>query len=277
MGIQNLHQQLKSIAKEKRIEEYKGKRIGVDMFVWLHNSISSCAELLAHNRPTDAYVKFVEKCMRCMMHAGVTPVAVFDGDALPAKAGENESRREKREANRKKALAAEQNGDMNMARQYWVSALSVSDEMVKNTIARLKKMNIEVIVAPYEADAQLAYMQRTGYVDVCCSVDGDLLAFGCTCLLTKFDIKTGTGKEICVPKDFQKVQGLNFKGWTDDMFKVWCVTLGCDYLTNVRKCGPKKALKKILANKIFVYLVRCEILEKILYIDPTTSKFRPKS
>ncbi len=57
MGIQGLHSHLKSISTDKHVQEFSGKRMGVDMYVWLHNSISSCAELLAHNKPTDAYVR----------------------------------------------------------------------------------------------------------------------------------------------------------------------------------------------------------------------------
>lgn len=56
MGIQGLHSHLKSISNDKHVREFRGKRMGIDMYVWLHNSISSCAELLAHNKPTDRYV-----------------------------------------------------------------------------------------------------------------------------------------------------------------------------------------------------------------------------
>ena len=39
-------------------------------------------------------------------------------------------------------------------------------------------MGIEFIVAPYEADAQLAYMYKTGRADVVITEDSDLIAFG---------------------------------------------------------------------------------------------------
>jgi exonuclease-1 len=34
-------------------------------------------------------------------------------------------------------------------------------------------------VAPYEADAQLYYLEREGYVDGIITEDSDLLVFGC--------------------------------------------------------------------------------------------------
>lgn len=45
--------------------------------------------------------------------------------------------------------------------------------------------NVECIVSPYEADAQLGYLSQTGYVDVVISEDSDLLTFGCKKVLFK--------------------------------------------------------------------------------------------
>ena len=36
------------------------------------------------------------------------------------------------------------------------------------------------MVAPFEADAQLAYLNKEGYADVVITEDSDLLVFGCT-------------------------------------------------------------------------------------------------
>jgi exonuclease 1 len=43
----------------------------------------------------------------------------------------------------------------------------------------LKHEGIEVVVAPYEADAQLAYLALTGNVDAVITEDSDLLPYGC--------------------------------------------------------------------------------------------------
>jgi hypothetical protein len=43
--------------------------------------------------------------------------------------------------------------------------LDVTHSMEKSTIAALRKLNIKCIVAPYEADAQLAYLCAIGYCD----------------------------------------------------------------------------------------------------------------
>ena len=39
--------------------------------------------------------------------------------------------------------------------------------------------DIQYIVAPFEADAELAYLSTSGHVDAVLTEDSDLLAYGC--------------------------------------------------------------------------------------------------
>jgi exonuclease-1 len=43
----------------------------------------------------------------------------------------------------------------------------------------LKRENVEYVVAPYEADAQLAYLEKSGRASAILTEDSDLLVFGC--------------------------------------------------------------------------------------------------
>ena len=43
----------------------------------------------------------------------------------------------------------------------------------------LRAENVDYIVAPYEADAQLCMLEREGIVDGIITEDSDLLVFGC--------------------------------------------------------------------------------------------------
>lgn len=43
----------------------------------------------------------------------------------------------------------------------------------------LRQAGVQLIVAPYEADAQLACLSRTGVVDVVITEDSDCLPYGC--------------------------------------------------------------------------------------------------
>lgn len=42
-----------------------------------------------------------------------------------------------------------------------------------------RAQGVDCIVAPYEADAQLAYLNKVGMVHAIITEDSDLLAFGC--------------------------------------------------------------------------------------------------
>lgn len=66
-------------------------------------------------------------------------------------------------------------------------AIDVSPDVAYKLIEELKIRNIQFIVAPYEADAQLAYLNRVGIVDFIITEDSDLLAFGAKKILYKLD------------------------------------------------------------------------------------------
>ena len=48
-----------------------------------------------------------------------------------------------------------------------------------NLSQECRSAGVECIVAPYEADAQLAYLSKEGIVDLVITEDSDLLVFGC--------------------------------------------------------------------------------------------------
>jgi len=57
--------------------------------------------------------------------------------------------------------------------------VDVTPEMAFAVIQALKAAQVDFVVAPYEADAQLAYLEKTGLVDGIVTEDSDLLVFGC--------------------------------------------------------------------------------------------------
>ena len=61
-------------------------------------------------------------------------------------------------------------------------------------------MGIEYYVAPYEADAQLAFLFHSGRVSAVITEDSDLLVFGVTKVFTKMD-KDGKGIEYDLGPD----------------------------------------------------------------------------
>ena len=100
--------------------------------------------------------------------------------------------------------------------------------MAAQLIKRLRPLGFECIVAPYEADAQLAYLCLSGYISAVISEDSDLLVYGCSEVLFKLD-NTGQGSLIRLC-DLSTCTSLDFRTWPHDRFLWMCVLLGCDYL-----------------------------------------------
>ena len=51
--------------------------------------------------------------------------------------------------------------------------------MALDVIKALHKLGVDVLVAPYEADAQLAYLNKINVAQIVITEDSDLVLFGC--------------------------------------------------------------------------------------------------
>ena len=66
-------------------------------------------------------------------------------------------------------------------------AVDITPSMAHKLIVRLREMGVQCIVAPYEADAQLAFLSMNNIVSSVITEDSDLLAFGCKRIMFKMD------------------------------------------------------------------------------------------
>ena len=125
--------------------------------------------------------------MRMLRHFGVEPLLVFDGDRLPAKAAEEAERRERRAARQAEGHAALARGDRQAAESAFQSAIDVTPAMAREVMDGLAAEGFAFVVAPYEADSQLAHLARTGAVDIVATEDSDLAAYAVPLILFKLD------------------------------------------------------------------------------------------
>ena len=65
----------------------------------------------------------------------------------------------------------------------------------KNKKKALHNLGVDVVVAPYEADAQLAFLSKANIAQIIITEDSDLILFGCEKILYKMDIN-GNGQLI---------------------------------------------------------------------------------
>lgn len=192
--------------------------------------------------------------VRMLLHFGVKPYMVFDGDYLPSKAATEDSRAKKREEKKKLANDLMKAGKPSQATQEFQKCVDITPEMASTLIQELKKMDIPYVVAPYEADAQLVYLERQGLVDGILSDDSDLLVFGAKRLLTKLD-QYGNCLEIN-RRDFCACREISLTGWSDAEFRRMAIMSGCDYLNGLPGVGLKTAYRLMRKSKTPERVVR---------------------
>ncbi|PLB33171.1 putative exonuclease [Aspergillus candidus] len=247
MGIKGLHGLLKSIQKPCHLKKFSGQALGVDAYGWLHRGTVACAVDLVLDKPTTKHIDFVLNRVRMLLYFGVIPYLVFDGDDLPSKAGTECDRQQRRQQSKALGLELQRKGRIAEAYQELQKAVDVTPLMARQLIEELKKLNVQYVVAPYEADAQLVYLERQGVISGIISEDSDMLVFGARRLLSKLD-QHGDCIEIN-RADFTACREISLIGWTDADFRRMCILSGCDYLANIPKLGLKTAYRSIRKYK----------------------------
>lgn len=239
MGINGLLKLIEAARSRKHISAYAGHRVAVDAYCWLHKAVYSCSTELALGVPTDRWLSYCLKKVDILRHNNVTPVMVFDGGHLPLKRSVEVERRRRREDARKRGLELYRQENFRDAEAEFVKAVDITTDMAVRLIRQLQAGGVECIIAPYEADAQLAYLAITGYVHAVITEDSDLLAFGAPRVMFKME-KTGDGDEI-TRDALWSLSSPSFANWTPAMFRHMCILMGCDYTPSITGLGPKKA------------------------------------
>ena len=189
-----------------------------------------------------------------LIHFGVTPYLVFDGDYLPSKAATEHERAKRRDESKRFGLEMYHSGKVTAAHKELQKAVDVTPLMARELIEELKSMNVSYIVAPYEADAQLAYLEQKGIISAVLSEDSDLLVFGTKCLLTKLD-QYGDCVEIN-REDFTSCREISLVGWSNTEFRRMAILSGCDYLRGIPKMGLMKAYRLVRKYKDVEKIIR---------------------
>jgi exonuclease-1 len=248
MGVAGLLENLKGITQKAHISEFRGKRVAVDGYCWLHRGAVFCGKELAHEDNPVRYITFFLNMIKLLQSEGIDAIlVVFDGLPLPAKSLTNKKRSNERIAQKQLAFAAESVGDTESAQSHFRRSVSVTFEMVQALISALEKIGVYYMVAPYEADAQLAFLSRANIVDLVITEDSDALVYGCSNVLYKLD-RGGNG-DLIQREHLSLNQPMSFSNWTDEQFVMFCCLAGCDYLPGLRNFGIKSAHKAVGAHK----------------------------
>ena len=206
----------------------------------LFSSPPSTSNIL-HSRSKDTSNQ-KERVKNLLQHSFVKVILVFDGRPTPSKANTCKGRSESKEENLMKGLAMERiYGKTKETMDFYRRAISISHSLTLKVVSSICiDYDIDYLVAPYEADAQLGYLSQQGKIDLVITEDSDTLPYGCRNIFFKMD-ERGNGDLIQFNADIAKSKTLNFQGWTMDQFISFVVLSGCDYLTNLPGIGIAKA------------------------------------
>lgn len=247
MGISGLLPLLKSIHKQCHLRQFAGQTLGVDAYGWLHRGTVACAIDLALDKPTRKHIDYCMHRVRMLIHFGIKPYLVFDGDHLPGKEVTNKERAAKRKESKRAGTELLKLGKTSQAHLELQKAVDVTPEMARMLIEELKLLGVDYVVAPYEADSQMVYLEKKGVISGIVSEDSDLLVFGAKCLITKLD---NYGECVVINRaDFTGCKDVSLVGWTDAQFRQMAILSGCDYLPSINKMGLITAYRLLRKHK----------------------------
>lgn len=242
MGINGLLLNLRSISRKQHISVFAGQKVAIDGYSWLHRALHLCGVDVAVHNDLGKIVSYFEKKIAYFLSVNMKVTLVFDGDKLPLKISTETSRLQNRQKCHASAMELFEKGKFEDANKLFTQAIDISPAMacfVKTQLESIFGERLAFLVAPYEADSQLAYLSKVGLADIIVTEDSDLLVFGAARMLYKLD-KDFNGFEVSLSR-LNECAEFSFEGWSHDKFIFFCIVSGCDYLESPRGIGIKKA------------------------------------
>ncbi|ETV67030.1 hypothetical protein H257_16608 [Aphanomyces astaci] len=253
MGIDSLLVHLGSVMCETHVSRFGGKRAGIDVSVWMYSGAAATATELALHAAnkvdvmtlehTLAYESYCISRLELLLKHNITPVVVFEGAGMPTKAATSARREHDRQKHMMRGLNLHATHDLVESGKAFARSLKITGAMgrkLRRTLLRVHP-TIECIVAPYEADAELAHLSLTNYVDIVISEDSDLIPYGCATILYKMN-DHGQAVEFR-RRHIGACESFSFIGWSELQFLQLCVLAGCDYCPTVPGVGFVSAYK----------------------------------
>ncbi|KAG3016691.1 hypothetical protein PC120_g11459 [Phytophthora cactorum] len=273
MGVDGFLRQLSDAVNRTHLQQFAGQTLVVDALSWLHKACYGCAFELSTGRDTDKYVQYMLRKVDMMRSCGVAEVIlVFDGQRLPLKSSTHEKRQSYKEENRKRALQAmaaskrlegnERQDEVNKAYQFFQRSVSITPEIISNVTNALRAARIPFVVAPFEADAQMAWMCKEGLAAGIVTEDSDVVVYCLTAnvsspVLVKLEdngsaqavsrtILHNNSVKASSSALLRKIHFLTSgEKEATRMFVQVCVLAGCDFIDSLPKVGFATAVKHI--------------------------------
>lgn len=275
MGLSDL----RSVAhiEQTTVDDVRGAVVAVDFHNWVYRYMTTVARYNDESTYTTAddiavpHLLGIAKGLPTLYESGLRPVFVFDGEVLDLKADEMDRREQRKQAVDEELRAAEAAGDEVTARRLRARTQRLTPDRIETSRELLDRLDVPVVDAPADAEAQAAHMARRGTVDYVGTEDYDALLFGAPRTLRK--LTSGDDLELM---DLEAT--LSEHGITHQQLVDVAILCGTDYNDGVHGVGPKTALSEIssgetAADVLAAYDESLPELDAVreLFVDPAVS------
>ncbi len=218
--------------------------VAVDAHNWLYRYLTTTVKWTSSGKYTTADGTEVANLLGIVQGVpkffenDIVPVMVFDGGPSELKSDEIESRRDQRQTYEEQLEVAREEGD-----QVAIAQLESRTQRLTETIQETSRelfdlLDVPVVEAPAEGEAQAAHMVRRGDADYVGSEDYDALLFGSPLTLRQLTSKGD-------PELMDLEATLAHHELTLEQLIDAAILIGTDFNEGVRGIGPKTALKAI--------------------------------
>ncbi|MFB6110618.1 MAG: flap endonuclease-1 [Halodesulfurarchaeum sp.] len=243
MGLADLRQL--AVLSTVSYDDLDGDVVAVDAHNWLYRYLTTTVKFTRDGvYTTEAgeevanLIGVVQGLPKFFEH-DLTPVFVFDGGVTDLKEGEIERRRERREAAEERLAEAREAGERIEAARLESRTQRLTDVIQRTTRELLELLDVPVVEAPAEGEAQAAAMARTDpAVDYAGSEDYDTLLLGAPFTLRK--LTTSDDPELM---DFEATLERHDITWSQ-LVDVG-ILCGTDFNEGLHGYGPKTALEAV--------------------------------
>ncbi|KAK6089894.1 hypothetical protein P3W45_001097 [Vairimorpha bombi] len=265
MGIKQLSQLLKENCKkgikEKPIQFYSFKKIGIDTSMFIYQFLIAVRAdgntLGVGDNTTSHIVGMLYRTIR-LVESGIIPIFIFDGKPPEMKMYELKKRTGRREKADEDLKKAEELEDKALIEKHEKRKVKVNEEHVNDCKKLLTLLGIPYLTAPSEAEAFCAYLCKKKFIHGVATEDMDALTFGSPILLRNFTA-SATKKLPIIEYNLE----LCLKELDIDMpsFIDLCILLGCDYTESLKGIGMKRGLSLIKKHGSIENILKNEKIE----------------
>jgi len=229
-----------------QFDELGGSVVAVDAHNWLYRYLTTTVRFTNAGAYTTGdgeevanLIGIVQGLPKFFEH-DITPVFVFDGGPSELKTDEIAARREQRERYEDELEDAREADDVDAARVATLDSRTqrLTDVIQETSRELLELLDVPVVEAPAEGEAQGAHMARRGDADYVGTEDYDALLFGAPDTLRQL---TSSGD----PEHMSLDATLEDLGLTLEELVDVAILIGTDFNDGVDGVGPKTALSLI--------------------------------